>query len=117
MNRSMLININDINAQNIYPILVQAESLKLKMPDNFDGWYVSGLCYYKMGNTSESLYNLTQAYALSPEQEILKILETLKGTPKKTKQYKMVHDLKRNNGVIMTIVIFILTFFFIYNLR
>ena len=116
MDRALLLDLNDFNNYNVQQLLSQAEALKLRMPDIFDGWYVAGMCYYKLGDANEALYNLSMAYEISPDERVLSYIKALNGKVEKSGQYRLLHNIKVHNGIVLTIFVFILAIAFLITL-
>jgi hypothetical protein len=105
MDRASLVELRDIDENNIATVLQKAEAFKLRFPETFDGWYITGLCHYKLGNRGEALYNLSMAYLISSDERAKKYIELLGGSIDRQHIYEMVHSAKENMGSVVTIAI------------
>lgn len=113
MDRAILVSKEDITKDNIHLLLAKSELFKKKLPQYIDGWYVAGLCYLVSNNKNEALYNLTQAYKISPEDKILALIEEMGGKIEKTNIYQFKNNLKHNKNIFYNIVVLIMTITFL----
>lgn len=113
MDRALFVKLDDITDKNVIAALTRAESLKIRLPEVFDGWYIAGLCYYKLGNAYEALYNFTKAYQISPNDDVEKYIHALKGNIKHARRYSLLHNIRSNNGIVLTFIVLILVAMFL----
>ena len=105
MERALLVKPQDITAANVQPLLERAEEFRARFPQDFEGWYLLGLCQYRLGRTGEALYCLTRAHAVAPGPELESLIRRMGGDPARASAYRFQHYVKQERSVILTYVL------------
>jgi len=107
MEKSMLIQLQDITAENVRPIIERAEEFRVRFPKEFEGWYLLGLCFYRMGRKSEALYYLTRAYDITPDPSLKSLIQKLGGDVRKASLYVAGYYLRQKKSMFITYLLFL----------
>lgn len=107
MERVLLIRPQDIDEENVFPLLERGREITSRRPGDFEGWYLTGLCSYRLGRRQEARYELARAHALVPEERLERMLSDLGGSPDRLPRYRLGHFLRHNRGMISSAGLFL----------
>lgn len=105
MEHALLIKPQDLDESNVLPLLERSDELISRCPEAFEGWYLAGLCHYRLGQKADALYSLTRAYGLVPETRVAELVRNLGGDVSRSESYALRHRLGRIRPVAMTVLV------------
>ena len=98
--RILLIRPQDVDEDNVFPLLERGREIVARKPGDFDGWYLTGLCSYRLGRRRDALYALAMAHAIVPEERVSRMMADLEGSPERLARYRLGHALRHNRPLV-----------------
>lgn len=107
MERILLITPAVVTGENARALMERSELVRLRCPDRFDGWYVSGVCCLRAGRKRDARYYLSMAYGITPEPVVERLMRVVGGDVSRAGMYRTLRRIRRGGRIAVTVLMFV----------